>query len=82
MLTDHIESQILHLLDIINHRLICRCRIKAIRPVSLIQYTFLEIWLIIQIHSRNSFIIILHFYLAHGKIAVYLIVSHRDTDII
>lgn len=82
MLPDHIKPQILHLLDIINHRFITRWCIQAVRPVSLIQNSFLKIWFVVQKDSRNSVFVILHFYLTHGKITLYRIIPHLYMHII
>ena len=82
MLPDHIKPQILHLLDIIDHRFITRWCIQAVRPVSLIQNSFLKIWFVVQKDSRDSVFVILHFYLTHGKITLYRIIPHLYMHIV
>ncbi len=43
MLTDHVEAEIFHGLDIIDQRFIRWRSVKSVRPVSLIQKPFLEV---------------------------------------
>ena len=82
MLSEHIESQIFHCLNIVDHRLITRRCIQPLRPISLIQYPFLKIRLVIQKYSWNSFRISCHTNLSHGSVASHMIQSHLHFYII
>ena len=82
MLSEHIKSQLFHLLNIENQRFIRRCRIQTIRPVSLIQNPILKLYLSIQTDTRH--LLCIHFYrkAAQSKITLYSIILHSHRKII
>ena len=69
MLTDHVEAEIFHGLDIIDQRFIRWRSVKSVRPVSLIQDSIQKKWFMVQAEAGKSFFIRFDGKGTHCKIA-------------
>ena len=69
MLTDHVEAEIFHGLDIIDQRFIRWRSVKTVWPVSLIQDSIQKKWFMVQAEAGKSFVIRFDGKGTHCKIA-------------
>ena len=82
MLAEHVEAELFHLFDVVDHRLFRRRRHKALGPVSLVQDPVEEVWLAVQKQPGFSRLIRPHAKRAHGKIALDHIFSRLDPQVV
>lgn len=73
VLADHIETEILRLLNVIQQGLVRRSRVQAVGPPTLVERTELEQCFIVQLQTHNPVRIPAGGILTHGRIAVHLV---------
>ena len=82
MFAEHVEAELFHLLDVVDHRLVRRRRHKALGPISLIQDSVEEIRFAIQQQPGLSCLIRPHAKRSHGKITLDHIFSRLDPQVV
>ena len=82
MFAEHVEAELLHLPDVVDHRLVRRRRHKALGPVSLVQDPVEEIRFAVQQQPGLSCLIRPHAKRAHGKITLDHIFSRLDPQVV
>ncbi len=73
VLTNHVETEVLSLLNIITQSLISRCGIKTVRPPALVERTELEERLVVQFQTYDAIFITATGELTHGSIAIHFV---------
>ena len=82
MFAEHVEAELFHLLDVIDHCIVRRRGHKALGPVSLIQDSVEEIRFAVQQQPGLSCLVCPHAKRAHGKIALDHIFSRLDPQVV
>ena len=79
MLAKHVEAEVFHKFDIVNHSLVRRGSKHTIAPVSLVEQTVVEIGLIVEEQPHFALRVLSVGELAHSEVTSYHIaVAHRD----
>ena len=78
MLTQHVEAHSLGGGDVVYHRLVRRRGVKPVGPVALIEQAVMEVRLVIQKQARHAVLVLFDRELAHGKIALHLVLAAGD----
>ena len=80
MLAKHVEAHGFGGGDVVYHRLVRRRGVQPVGPVALIEQAVMEVRLVIQKQARHAVLVLFDRELAHGKVALHLILAAGDAE--